>query len=163
MFPVSQFTRTISLRYCDVTQHLVIYSYRQHVAENIHVWRDFYDNKEPHNADLPAPWDSKMNDFQSMMILRCIRPDKMIPAITKFVTKKLGDKFVQPPPFDLAKSYTDSNCCAPLIFILSPGADPTMALLKFADDKGFGGKRFNSISLGQGQVSENSIQSNILI
>ena len=76
----------------------------------------------------------------------------MIPSITKFVTKKLGDKFVQPPPFDLAKSYGDSNCCAPLIFILSPGADPTMALLKFADDKGFGGKKFHSISLGQGQV-----------
>ena len=87
-----------------------------------------------------------------MMVLRCIRPDKMIPAITKFVTKKLGDIFVQPPPFDLAKSFGDSNCCAPLIFILSPGADPTMALLKFADDKGFGGRRFNSISLGQGQV-----------
>lgn len=125
---------------------------REDVSKNIDVWRAFYDNKEPHLASLPAPWDTKLSDFHSMMVLRCIRPDKMIPSITKFVTKKLGDKFVQPPPFDLAKSYGDSNCCAPLIFILSPGADPTMALLKFADDKGFGGKRFNSISLGQGQV-----------
>lgn len=129
-----------------------LFNFREDFGKNSDIWRDYYDSKEPHNAEIPAPWQTKLTDFQCMMVLRCIRPDKMVPAITKFVTKKLGDKFVQPPPFDLAKSYGDSNCCAPLIFILSPGADPTMALLKFADDKGFGGKRFNSISLGQGQV-----------
>ena len=121
-------------------------------AANVDIWKDYYDRREPHNTDLPAPWHSKLNDFERMMVLRCIRPDKVIPAITNFVTLKLGQNFVQPPPFDLAKSYSDSNCCAPLIFILSPGADPTMALLKFAEDKGFGGRKFNSISLGQGQV-----------
>ncbi len=65
--------------------------------------------------------------------------------------KNLGQKFIEPPPFDLAKSYADSNCTIPLVFILSPGADPMSALLKFAQDKGFDGNRFNAISLGQGQ------------
>ena len=69
-----------------------------------------------------------------------------------FVKSKLGEKFVEPPPFDLAKSYADSNCSIPLIFVLSPGADPMAGLLKFAEDKGFTGEKFNSISLGQGQV-----------
>ena len=77
---------------------------------------------------------------------------QIVLALTDFVMEKLGKKFVEPPPFDLAKSYNDSNNCTPLIFILSPGADPTMSLLKFAEDKGFSGNKFNSISLGQGQV-----------
>ena len=73
-------------------------------------------------------------------------------ATGDFVMEKLGKKFVEPPPFDLSKSYNDSSHTTPLIFILSPGADPTMSLLKYAEDKKFGGDKFNSISLGQGQV-----------
>lgn len=45
----------------------------------------------------------------------------------------LESKFIEPPPFDLASSFESSNCVTPLVFILTPGADPTTMLLKFAD------------------------------
>ncbi|XP_045065490.1 dynein axonemal heavy chain 12 [Coregonus clupeaformis] len=110
-----------------------------------------YDSKEPYNTNLPKPWCDCLNDMQKMIIYRCLRPDKIVPAITNYVTDKLGKKFVEPPPFDLSKSYTDSNSTIPLVFVLSPGADPMASLLKFANDKNMGGTKFQSISLGQGQ------------
>uniref|UniRef100_W5L7L2 Dynein axonemal heavy chain 12 n=1 Tax=Astyanax mexicanus TaxID=7994 RepID=W5L7L2_ASTMX len=110
-----------------------------------------YDSKEPYNTPLPKPWCDKLSDFQKMIIYRCLRPDKIEPAISNYITGKLGKKFVEPPPFDLSKSYNDSNSTIPLVFVLSPGADPMASLLKFANDKNMGGANFKSISLGQGQ------------
>uniref|UniRef100_A0A4W6E1U6 Dynein axonemal heavy chain 12 n=1 Tax=Lates calcarifer TaxID=8187 RepID=A0A4W6E1U6_LATCA len=114
-------------------------------------FKPVYDSKEPCNTPLPAPWCDQLNDLQKMIIVRCLRPDKIVPAVTKYVTGNLGKKFVQPPPFDLSKSYLDSNSTIPLVFVLSPGADPMASLLKFATDKNMGGAKFQSISLGQGQ------------
>lgn len=62
------------------------------------------------------------------MILRCLRIDKMVPAVMIFVENQLGKKFIDPPPFDLALIYKDSNCTIPLIFVLSPGSDPFASL-----------------------------------
>lgn len=45
----------------------------------------------------------------------------------------------------------DSTPRTPLIFILSPGVDPTSALLQLAEHTGMA-QRFHALSLGQGQA-----------
>lgn len=45
----------------------------------------------------------------------------------------------------------DSSPRTPLVFILSPGVDPTSALLQLAEHTGMA-QRFHALSLGQGQA-----------
>ncbi|KAJ3098250.1 Dynein heavy chain 3, axonemal [Phlyctochytrium planicorne] len=115
------------------------------------LWKEICDSPEPHKEQIPEEWDQRMSAFQKLIIIRMLRPDKLVPAVMEFVKGKMGLKYIEPPQFDLAGPFGDSNNCAPLIFILSPGVDPMASLLKFAESKGFAGNKCTSISLGQGQ------------
>ncbi len=57
---------------------------REHVQKNVAAWRAFYDDKAPHEAELPQPWETKLNDFQKMIVLRCIRPDKVCSSVLEY-------------------------------------------------------------------------------
>lgn len=62
----------------------------------------------------------------------------------------MGQPFVEPPVFNLAKSYRDSNITTPLVFVLSKGSDPVASFERFAEDSNMT-KKCEKISLGRGQ------------
>ncbi|CAM9775317.1 unnamed protein product [Chrysoparadoxa australica] len=122
-------------------------------------WRNVFDSNTPHTAAFPAPY-SAMPDpakgkdvagwMRRMCILRCLRRDKMMEAMQSLVIDIMGQKFVEPPPFNLRTYFEDSDINIPLIFLLSTGSDPNKDLLQLADELGMSDK-LRSIALGQGQ------------
>lgn len=90
--------------------------------ENITKWKSYYDLPNPQENAFPEPFERESGDsLKRLVIIRCVRPDKLVPAIRTFVIHRMGQTFVEPPPFELRDSYNDSSNVTPLIFILSPG------------------------------------------
>ena len=114
-------------------------------------WKDYYDLPDPQEHPFPSPFEKETHSLKKLVILRCVRPDKLVSATQSFISHNLGQSFIEPPPFDLQDSYNDSSNISPLVFILSPGSDPMTGLIKFAEDNGIQKKNLMSISLGQGQ------------
>lgn len=101
---------------------------------------------------LPGQWATQLDPFQSILVLKALRPDKVTNAMQILVANKLGQKFIEPQTTDLAFVFKDSSTTCPLVFVLSTGTDPASSLYQFAETMRFS-KRLNAISLGQGQVN----------
>jgi len=122
--------------------------------EDVIDWEDWYRDanpEDPKSAQLPGDWESKCNELQRMILVRCLRMDRVEKAATTYVANAMGHRFVEPPVLDLNETYADSTPTDPLIFVLSPGVDPTANLRQLAEAKGLG-EKFHSIALGQGQA-----------
>nr|CAD7438227.1 unnamed protein product [Timema bartmani] len=127
--------------------HGVITSFEQYPRD----WNLWYTNKEPETLPLIGEWDDICTEFQRMLFVRSLRPDRISLCVTSFVVNTLGLKFVEPPVLDIKAVVEDSTFKTPLIFVLSPGVDPTGSLIQLADTSDMGDK-FHSLSLGQGQA-----------
>ncbi|XP_038627172.1 dynein heavy chain 1, axonemal [Tachyglossus aculeatus] len=113
-------------------------------------FQHIFDSAEPHREPLPGEWNSRLDQFQKLLVLRCLRGDKVTNAMQDFIANNLEPRFIEPHTADLLSVFKESSSTTPLIFVLSPGTDPATDLYKFAEEMKFS-KKFSAISLGQGQ------------
>ncbi|XP_043269180.1 dynein axonemal heavy chain 1-like [Venturia canescens] len=113
-------------------------------------FKRIFDSLQPEIEQYPEPFDKRLNDFQRMIVLKCLRPDKVTNAMQLYLARYLGQQFVEPQTTDLAVIYKESSPTTPLVFVLSIGTDPAAELYKFAEKLKMA-KKLYTISLGQGQ------------
>jgi dynein heavy chain, axonemal len=124
------------------------------IENNEEMWKEWYDQERPEDVTLPGEY-SKLDRFQILLILRIFRPDRVVNGIKKFIIDYFkNEHYVTPPTFQPEKVYAQSNEFSPIVFILSPGADPLSDVIKLSEQMGFGGNKFKYMSLGQGAEAE---------
>uniref|UniRef100_A0A182T3H2 Uncharacterized protein n=1 Tax=Anopheles maculatus TaxID=74869 RepID=A0A182T3H2_9DIPT len=122
-----------------------------HIERNIYEWSSWYDLDDIGGYEYPGNFEDRMTPYDHLLLMRCLRIDRVYRMLNNYVSQTMGEEFITPPILSFDSIYEQSTASTPVVFILSPGSDPTSDLMKLADRCGFGGTKFKHISLGQGQ------------
>ncbi|GLI62890.1 cytoplasmic dynein 1b heavy chain [Volvox africanus] len=96
----------------------------------------------------------RVNPFQQLLLVKAFRPDRLQSAMSSFICGTLNIKSVAPPPFSLKTLIeTESRCDEPILFITTPGADPSQELSEHAAVT-MGKERYHEVAMGQGQAEK---------
>eukprot|EP00842_Homolaphlyctis_polyrhiza_P006526 jgi/Hompol1/6875/HPOL_005105-RA len=89
--------------------------------------------------------------FQKLLVVQALRPDRLLTAMAAFTCSALGIDSLSPPPLNLKNVHDEETIASePILFITTPGADPSQDLKDLASQQ-IGLDKFNQVSMGQGQ------------
>lgn len=130
-----------------ITFHGIVASFEDIGNEQ---WNTWYRGQTPETDPLPSEWEQKCSFWHKMLIVRSLRPDRVLFMIKQFVVENdyMGERYVNPPINDIRTIYASSDSTTPFIFVLSPGADPQSQLEQLVKTENV---VLKSLSLGQGQ------------
>lgn len=131
---------------CSVFSDLVE-SYRREPI----TWEKWIASLNPYTASLPGGWDERLPRFYRLVLIRWLREEALVDAVTLYIAQSLGDKFVESENLSMTEIFSDMDKITPCLFILSSGADPKSILDRFAREKAIYDDKYHVISLGQGQ------------
>ncbi|KAL3320924.1 hypothetical protein Ciccas_000409 [Cichlidogyrus casuarinus] len=57
-------------------------------------WRLYMENEVPESCPLPDKLNEQLNPLQRLLLLRSVRPDRILPALRNFVEEMLGTEFI---------------------------------------------------------------------
>jgi dynein heavy chain len=122
-------------------------------------FKEWFNELAPEHMKLPLDWKRLDNTpFQKLLVLRCLRPDRLTTAISDWIRDALpnGKSYVD---MDQGLSFMDiltnvlddATNTTPIFFILSPGTDPVADVERIGKRKHIEeGKNYWNVAMGQG-------------
>jgi dynein heavy chain 2 len=93
----------------------------------------------------------RVSSFQKLLLVQTLRPDRLLTTITNFCITVLGIESLSPPSLLFSTLLeAKSVVLEPILFITTPGADPSQELRDFAKAQ-IGESKFHEVAMGQGQ------------
>lgn len=141
----------------------------EEIGRNADLFQRWFHHPEPESQTIPVFEQqlqlndgSNLGNFYRFLFIRTFREDRMLTAAMDFIRSTefiesnamaaklpvMGNKFVQPQTDTIEMIYNEVNKDIPVIYLLSPGADPTETIEIFAKKRK---KEITSLSMGEGQ------------
>ena len=116
-------------------------------------WQRWFDSEMPEAAKLPGDYQKNLGNFDRLILLRAMRPDRVTTALKSWIEEMMGKEYVFQKPFDMPATYAETSSQTPTFFVLFAGVDPTPWVEGLGRTMGitFDNGNFKNISMGQGQ------------
>ena len=101
------------------------------INRNDILWKHWFEDDAPEEL-RPPDFADKVTTFETMLLVRCIREDRTMLCMSKYVMETLGKRFVESRPLGLAIVESEAALETPILTLLSPGSDPTPLILDLA-------------------------------
>uniref|UniRef100_A0A8D9BVE0 Dynein heavy chain 10, axonemal n=1 Tax=Cacopsylla melanoneura TaxID=428564 RepID=A0A8D9BVE0_9HEMI len=117
------------VRLGEMLSDTVLGNLHKRIADQLNEWKQWYDEEQPEIVPIPEP---NTTEFHRVLIVRCLRPDRVYASVCHYVTSVLGYQMVDTFLIDYEEVMELTACSVPVLFILQPGCDPEQDLRKLA-------------------------------
>jgi len=123
------------------------------IQSNCDDWKEWFDAENAEDLAIPGELDGRLSPIDKLILLRVMRPDRLLSGLATFVGDSMGRDYITQPPFSMATTFEETSNKIPVFFVLFPGFDPTPFIESLGRERGVSAenKTFVNISMGQGQ------------
>lgn len=92
-------------------------------------WQKWFDSEMPELAKIPGDYQKVLSDFDRLILLRSMRPDRVTTALKSWIEGMMGKEYVTQDPFDMVATFAETSSETPTFFVLFAGVSLAPACL----------------------------------